>query len=792
MGELNGMDKKQMDLNTSTMTMKSGGSLLHRQQQPIEHKDFVTEVRGIMDINNLLDKSAVILDLQDQPNENPDTSSMESIVDTMLNSMMAGTSETVTMEELKSLIFSNSEMNMFANTVQGTIDGDGGGHEVDQNWLCSTTEVPTLNHRLVGITRMSRLTNMGEGANEVKFFILILCPTNIKGTKTALETARTFATLFSDMSLRHSLLESETDLEFKAHIRKAANEISTRQEKAEINISEEENSDPSFLQPFRGIRDDLSRRLPYYWSDYKDGVTGPKSLQKTISTTFFLYFSIILPAIAFGNLQDDNTGGDINVEKILVGQVCGGLIFSILAGQPLVVVMTTAPLVLFTKIILLVADDFNFSFLPFFAMVGLWNSFFLILYAIFNLSKLMKYSSRSTEETFGNFISIALTVDAMKHLAGSFSANYNNAACAVEDLQSAHKDSIGETLVSPVVSAIAHNITKRAAEISDDLPCQREVSLLYLILMLGTVWLGVSLFDFIKTPYLSSRRRELLSDYALPVAVIVFSVIGSVVFNRIALDPFKFEGKFNITLVPFEELTVGAVFLAALLGFSLSILFFMDQNISAAMVNSPENHLKKGNAYHWDLVVVALINAVLSIFGLPFMHAVLPHSPLHVQCLADKETRVTNGYARDVVTYVRETRLTNIFSNILIGITMLFLQYILPYIPKAVLDGLFLYMAVTALYGNQMFERVTLLVTEQSAYPPNHYIKRVPQRKMHTFTACQLFNLLVLCVFGFTPWPYIKMIFPVVLACFLPIRHKVLPLLIEKKYLEAIDPTTKD
>ena len=64
------------------------------------------------------------------------------------------------------------------------------------------------------------------------------------------------------------------------------------------------------------------------------------------------------------------------------------------------------------------------------------------------------------------------------------------------------------------------------------------------------------------------------------------------------------------------------------------------------------------------------------------------------------------GYARDVVTYVRETRLTNIFSNILIGLSMLFLKYLLPFVPKAVLDGLFLYMAVTALYGNQMFERV--------------------------------------------------------------------------------------
>ena len=140
-------------------------------------------------------------------------------MDTMLNSMMAGTNETVTIEELKSLIFSNSEMNMLASTVQGTIVGDGGGHEVDQNWLCSTTEVPTLNNRVVGISRMSRLTNMGDGANEVKFFILILCPTKIKGnyytrkrpklnllylgTKTALETARTFSTLFSDMTLRY-------------------------------------------------------------------------------------------------------------------------------------------------------------------------------------------------------------------------------------------------------------------------------------------------------------------------------------------------------------------------------------------------------------------------------------------------------------------------------------------------------------------------------------------------------------------------------------------------------------
>ena len=103
-------------------------------------------------------------------------------------------------------------------------------------------------------------------------------------------------------------------------------------------------------------------------------------------------------------------------------------------------------------------------------------NFFLIIYAVFNWSKLMKYSSRSTEETFGNFISIALTVDAMKHLAGSFKTNYNNNACAVEDLLGQqHHNQINESSAIPLLSALTHNSTKRAAEIQNYLPYQRNV-----------------------------------------------------------------------------------------------------------------------------------------------------------------------------------------------------------------------------------------------------------------------------------------------------------------------------
>lgn len=61
----------------------------------------------------------------------------------------------------------------------------------------------------------------------------------------------------------------------------------------------------------RGLREDLERRLPHYISDYKDGVVGHKTVQKVVSTTFFLYFACILPAIAFGVLNDHNTHGKI-------------------------------------------------------------------------------------------------------------------------------------------------------------------------------------------------------------------------------------------------------------------------------------------------------------------------------------------------------------------------------------------------------------------------------------------------------------------------------------------------
>ncbi|CAG2162980.1 unnamed protein product [Oppiella nova] len=320
--------------------------------------------------------------------------------------------------------------------------------------------------------------------------------------------------------------------------------------------------------------------------------------------------------------------------------------------------------------------------------------------------------------------------------------------------------------------------------LGSELICRRESSLLFLLLMLGTVWMAVSLFNFNKT---SASKRELLADYALPCAVLLLSFIGSFVFRDIPVEHFRYSNTFEFRRARLEYLPWTAYIGCMGLGFSLSLLFFMDQNISAAMVNNPCNKLKKGCAYHLDLFVVGILNGFLSMYGLPWMHGVLPHSPLHVRSLADVEERVDQGHVYEIIVKVRETRLTGIVSHILIGLSVFLLPYPLAYIPTAVLNGLFLYMAITSLNSNQMFERITLLFMEQAAYPPNHYIRRCPQRKIHMFTLCQMVQLGLMCFFGFSPWPYVKMVFPIIILLLLPFRHKIVPVVIDNKYLEALD-----
>lgn len=47
----------------------------------------------------------------------------------------------------------------------------------------------------------------------------------------------------------------------------------------------------------------------------------------------------------------------------------------------------------------------------------------------------------------------------------------------------------------------------------------------------------------------------------------------------------------------------------------------------------------------------------------------------------------------------------------------------------------------------------------------------MPQRKIHYFTGLQILQLLLLCAFGMSSLPYMKMVFPLIMITMIPIRY---------------------
>lgn len=75
----------------------------------------------------------------------------------------------------------------------------------------------------------------------------------------------------------------------------------------------------------------------------------------------------------------------------------------------------------------------------------------------------------------------------------------------------------------------------------------------------------------------------------------------------------------------------------------------------------------------------------------------------------------------------------------------------------------------------------------QDKYPPSQYVQRCPQGVIHKFTLIQLVQLIVLCLFGFSPVNAMKMFFPAVILLMIPFRHKIIVEFIGAKHLDILD-----
>ncbi|KAM4585634.1 solute carrier family 4 member 11-like [Fundulus diaphanus] len=775
-----------------------GYGLLNTTRKYVKPMNFQEEVRAHRDLESFLSQASILLDEK--------AATLDEVLRRMIAHMVEDGHGSCNVEEVMNSLFTDAgvrdiNVHLLTETIQGVTVTSTGIH-YQQSWLCILSNVRNLQRRQVCITRLERPQNWGDNCCEARYVILILAPPRTKSTKTAVELARTFATMFSDIAFRQKLLETKTQEEFKQELVSQRHQLSIVDEK--MVTEEVDDSDPRrgkalqcrhFFKAGKGVYDDLRRRLPLYPSDFTDGLTGKdRCLLKYTTTAIFLYIAILLPAIAFGSLNDESTRGEIDVQKTIVGQSIGGVIYSLFAGSPLVIPLTTAPLAIFISVIRGICDDYDLDFDAFYACIGLWNSFFLILGGLFNVSLMMKLFKRSTEEVIALFISIAFVGDAVKGTVKIFEHFYHGPTLATTNstvvLQQINE--ILEKIENQTTTVPQHNTSHQAEKmlvfLSETLvECTRERPILCLLLMLGTLWLGYALYLIKRSPYLNGKIREVVSDCALPISVVIFSFIGSYLFIDIQLPVFSVHDGPIFKYPAFEKLSGLTALSAVGLGFLLALLIFIDQNIVISLTHVPEHKLLKGTAFHWDLMLTGFINILMSCLGLPWMHAAFPHSSLHARQLAKVEQHVENGHLYTTIVSVKETRLTSLAANILIGLSAFMLPIPLQWIPKPVLYGLFLYIAATSLDGNQMVDRMTLLLKEQTSYPPTHYIRRVPQRKVHYFTALQMIQLIILCAFGMYPLPYMKMVFPLLMILLVPIRTNLLPRMIDAKYLDIMD-----
>lgn len=776
-----------------------GFGLLNTTRKYVKPMNFQEEVRAHRDLDGFLAQASILLDEK--------AATLDEVLRRMLTHVVEDGNGSCDVDKVMNSLFTDAarkefNVHLLSETIQG-VTSTSTGIRYQQSWLCILANVRSLQRREVCIARLERPQNWGVNCAEARYVILILAPPRTKSTKTAIELGRTFATMFSDISFRQKLLEAKTQEEFKQELVYQRQQLSIVNEKPVIE--EVDHSDPrkgkplqckDFLKAGQGIYDDLRRRLPLYPSDFTDGITGKdRSLLKYTTTAIFLYIAILLPAIAFGSLNDESTRGEIDVQKTIVGQSIGGVIYSLFAGSPLVIPLTTAPLAIFISVIRGICDDYDLDFDAFYACIGLWNSLFLILGGVFNVSLLMKLFKRSTEEVIALFISIAFVGDAVKGTIKIFQHFYRGPMLATTNstvvLQQI-KEILEKAENQTGNSFGDHNETGSHDVMAIFLPeslvvCTKEMPILCLLLMLGTLWLGYALYLIKRSPYLNDKVREVVSDCALPISVVTLSFIGSYLFLDIELPVFSVYDGPIFNFPPFDKLSGMNTLSAAGLGFLLALLIFIDQNIVISLTHVPEHKLLKGTAFHWDLMLTGFINILMSCLGLPWMHAAFPHSSLHARQLAKVEQHVENGHLYTTIVSVKETRLTSLMANILIGLSAFMLPIPLQWIPKPVLYGLFLYIAATSLDGNQMVDRMALLLKEQTSYPPTHYIRRVPQRKVHYFTGVQMVQLIILCVFGMYPLPYMKMVFPLLMILLVPVRTSLLPKIIDAKYLDIMD-----
>ena len=556
-------------------------------------------------------------------------------------------------------------------------------------------------------------------------------------------------------------------------------------------------------KPFSGLMMNLRKRKNYYKSDWTDGFN-----QKSISAILFLFFTCLAPTVAFGGLTNIITNGTIGVIEFILSCGIGGLLYSVFSGQPMTFVGPTGLTLAFMSALYSFTVARGLPFLPLYSWTGLWTSMLLAIISVFNLSDLMGYCTTFTDDVFNALLALNFLFEAVTYLIGNF----------------------GRQGVSPASAYTALNIAV-------------------------CTWLGTRKVVRIgnRSSLISKKFRQFCTDFGPTIIIIAMSVLSTTTFVRaqrieyLTIPPqfalARGRGWFPaLTSVPIHHRLL--CILPAIL---LSMLFYLDQNITVRTTEArlDAKPMRKGvdkrGFYHQDMMTLALITGLLSVFGLPWVCGATVQSLNHVRACSGatwtekrnvpmEEGKIleegdneapTGGVVKSTTilsdpaesrdggelsstqplildgkrmaqvveerkyTDIMETRVTGFSIHAMILSSLLLLP-LLSYIPIPVISGIFLYLGLKIMKGNQFFDRLGDIFLEDSKFKALPSYQRINRATLARYLFSQALAL------AFIWWlksnKQFSILFPACIAVLAVVRRTVLPKFFSYSELRELDP----
>lgn len=410
-------------------------------------------------------------------------------------------------------------------------------------------------------------------------------------------------------------------------------------------------------RPWGGLINDVKRRWPLFMSDIKDGLNT-----ETVAATLFMYFAALSTAITFGGLASDKTNNLIGISETLISASVVGLIFHAIAGQPLTIIGTTGPLLLFDEALCQFCTQNDYNFLTVRLYVGIWLIVISLVVSAFEGSVYVRLFTRFTQEIFSALITLIYIVEtAMKTIAvykrHPLYSQYNylpeQNPVAVALISSNQTDSIGitdnetilseslvTTTVGPVIQQIVSNMTNLLP--SEDVKGkmnQPNTALFCTILTLGTFGLAYYLKIFRNSHFLGRNARRALGDFGVPIAIVIFTAL-SICMPQVYTEKLSVPDGISPSnpaergwLIPMGPVPIWLPFVCGIPALLVYILAFMETHISELIVDKPERGLKKGSGLHLDIVILSIMNCFCGFFGMPWHCAATVRSVTHVSAV---------------------------------------------------------------------------------------------------------------------------------------------------------------